>query len=207
MNNLNGSEKQIAWATDIRKEFIEKTKADMKSADKNDVLDMKAMLKVADNITEAADWINARRNPKIMFFDRADFWEARREIKAAEKPAKKEDSGRKPSIREMLKAKIAEKNGDGASAPTDEEPRIVYDLSDWDFLSKPAEDRPCYLRFTADDKDSGSHAEIITNRHGEGRWLRDSTTGDYIQISGTSQYRLPRTKNALKCQLAFRLRR
>lgn len=64
MNNLNGSEKQIAWATDIRKEFIEKTKADMKSADKNDVLDMKAMLKVADNITEAADWINARRNPQ-----------------------------------------------------------------------------------------------------------------------------------------------
>lgn len=40
MNNLNGSEKQIAWATDIRKEFIEKTKADMKSADKNDVLDI-----------------------------------------------------------------------------------------------------------------------------------------------------------------------
>ena len=73
MNNLNGSEKQIAWATDIRREFIEKTKADMKSADKNDVLDMKAMLKVADNITEAADWINARRNVKIMFFDRADF--------------------------------------------------------------------------------------------------------------------------------------
>ena len=64
MNNLNGSEKQIAWATDIRREFIEKTKADMKSADKNDVLDMKAMLKVADNITEAADWINARRNVK-----------------------------------------------------------------------------------------------------------------------------------------------
>ena len=31
MNNLNGSEKQIAWATDIRREFIEKTKADMKS--------------------------------------------------------------------------------------------------------------------------------------------------------------------------------
>lgn len=26
MNNLNGSEKQIAWATDIRREFIEKTK-------------------------------------------------------------------------------------------------------------------------------------------------------------------------------------
>lgn len=115
MNNLNGSEKQIAWATDIRKEFIEKTQADMKSADKNDVLDMKAMLKVADNITEAADWINARRNPKIMFFNRADFWEARREIKAAEKPAEKEDSGRKPSIRDMLKAKIAEKNGAGAS--------------------------------------------------------------------------------------------
>lgn len=145
MTHLNGSEKQVAWATDIRKEFIEKTKADMKSADKNDVLDMKAMLKVADNITEAADWINARRNVRIMFFDRADFWEARREIKAAEKPAEKEDSG--------------------------------------------------------------SHAEIITNRHGEGRWLRDSTTGDYIQISGTSQYRLPRTKNALECQLAFRLRR
>lgn len=184
MNNLNGSEKQIAWATDIRKEFLEKTKADMKSA----------------------DWINARRNPKIMFFNRADFREARREIKAAERPAKKEDSGRKPSIRDILKAKIAEKNGDGASAPTDEEPRIVYDLSAWDFLSKPAEDRPCYLRFTADDKDSGSHAEIITNRHGEGRWLRDSTTGDYIQISGTSQYHLPRTENALKCQLAFRLR-
>ena len=122
MNNLNGSEKQVAWATDIRKEFIEKTKADMKSADKNDVLDMKAMLKVADNITEAADWINARRNPKIMFFDRADFREARREIKAAEKPAEKEDSGRKPSIREMLRAKIAEKNGAGASAQTDEEP-------------------------------------------------------------------------------------
>lgn len=105
MNNLNGSEKQIAWATDIRKEFIEKTQADMKSADKNDVLDMKAMLKVADNITEAADWINARRNVKIMFFNRADFWEARREIKAAEKPAEKEDSGRKPSVRDMLKAK------------------------------------------------------------------------------------------------------
>lgn len=206
MSNLNGSEKQVAWATDIRKEFIEKTKADMKSADKNDVLDMKAMLRVADNITEAADWINTRRNPKIMFFDRADFWEARREIKAEERLAKKEDSGRKPSIRDILKAKIAEKNGDGASAPTDEEPRIVYDLSAWDFLSKPAEDRPCYLRFTADDKDSGSHAEIITNRHGEGRWLRDSTTGDYIQISGTSQYHLPRTENALKCQLAFRLR-
>lgn len=206
MNNLNGSEKQIAWATDIREEFIEKTQADMKSADKNDVLDMKAMLKVADNITEAADWINARRNPKIMFFDRTDFWEARKEIKATEKPAEKEDSGRKPSVRDMLKAKIAEKDGDGASAPTDEEPRIVYDLSDWDFFSKPTEDRPTYLRFTADDKDSGGHAEIITNRHGEGRWVRDSTTGDYIQISGTSQYRLPRTKNALECQLAFRLR-
>lgn len=206
MSNLNGSEKQIAWATDIRREFLEKTKADMKSADKNDLLDMKAMLRVADNITEATDWINARRNPKIMFFNRADFREARREIKAAEKPAKKEDSGRKPSVRDMLKAKIAEKNGDGASAPTDEEPRIVYDLSAWDFLSKPAEDRPTYLRFTADDKDSGSHAEIITNRHGEGRWVRDSTTGDYIQISGTSQYRLPRTENALKCQLALRLR-
>lgn len=115
MNNLNGSEKQIAWATDIRKEFIEKTQADMKSADKNDVLDMKAMLKVADNITEAADWINARRNVKIMFFDRADFWEARREIRAAEKLAEKEDSGRKPSVRDMLKAKIAEKDGGGAS--------------------------------------------------------------------------------------------
>lgn len=115
MNNLNGSEKQVAWANDIRKEFIEKTKADMKSADKNDLLDMKAMLKVTDNITEAADWINARRNHKIMFFDRADFWEARREIKAAEKPAKKEDSGRKPSIRDILKAKIAEKDSDGAS--------------------------------------------------------------------------------------------
>ena len=115
MNNLNGSEKQIAWATDIRKEFIEKTKADMRSADKNDVLDMKAMLKVADNITEADDWINARRNVKIMFFDRADFWEARREIKATEKLAEKEDSGKKLSIRDMLKAKIAEKDGDGAS--------------------------------------------------------------------------------------------
>lgn len=115
MSNLNGSEKQIAWAIDIRKEFIEKTKADMKSADKNDVLDMKAMLKVAENITEAADWINARRNVRIMFFDRADFWAARREIKAAEKPAEKEDSGRKPSIRDILKAKIAEKNGAGAS--------------------------------------------------------------------------------------------
>lgn len=115
MNNLNGSEKQIAWATGIRREFIEKTQADMKSADKSDVLDMKAMLKVADNITEAADWINARRNPKIMFFDRADFWEARREIKAAEKPAEKEDSGRRPSIRDILKAKIAEKDGAGAS--------------------------------------------------------------------------------------------
>lgn len=116
MNNLNGSEKQIAWATDIRKEFIEKTKEDMKSADKNDVLDMKAMLKVADNITEADDWINARRNVKIMFFDRADFWAARREIKATEKLAKKEDSGRKLSIRDMLKAKIAKEDGDGASA-------------------------------------------------------------------------------------------
>lgn len=115
MNNLNGSEKQVAWATDIRKEFIEKTKADMKSADKNDVLDMKAMLKVADNITEAADWINARRNVKIMFFDRADFWAARREIKATEKLAKKEDSGKKLSIRDMLKAKIAKEDGDGAS--------------------------------------------------------------------------------------------
>ena len=115
MNNLNGSEKQVAWATDIRKEFIEKTKAGMRSADKNDVLDMKAMLKVADNITEAADWINARRNVKIMFFDRADFWEARREIKATEKQADKEDSGRKLSIRDMLKAKIAEKDGGGAS--------------------------------------------------------------------------------------------
>lgn len=115
MSDLNGSEKQIAWATDIRREFIEKTKADMKSADKNDVLDMKAMLKVADNITEAADWINARRNVKIMFFDRTDFWEARREIKAAEKLAEKEDSGRKLSIRDMLKVKIAEKDGDGAS--------------------------------------------------------------------------------------------
>ena len=115
MNNLNGSEKQIAWATDIRKEFIEKTKADMKSADKNDVLDMKAMLKVADNITEADDWINARRNVKIMFFDRADFRAARREIKATEKLAEKEDSGKKLSIRDMLKAKIAEKDGDGAS--------------------------------------------------------------------------------------------
>ena len=112
---LEGSAKQIAWATDIRKEFIEKTKADMKSADKNDVLDMKAMLKVADNITEADDWINARRNVKIMFFDRADFWEARREIKATEKLAEKEDSGKKLSIRDMLKAKIAEKDGDGAS--------------------------------------------------------------------------------------------
>lgn len=112
---LEGSAKQVAWATDIRKEFIEKTKADMKSADKNDVLDMRAMLKVADNVTEADDWINARRNPKIMFFDRADFWEARREIKAAEKLAKKEDSGRKPSIRDMLKAKIAKEDGDGAS--------------------------------------------------------------------------------------------
>ena len=50
-----------------------------------------------------------------MFFDRADFWEARREIKAAEKLAKKEDSGRKPSIRDMLKAKIAEKDSAGAS--------------------------------------------------------------------------------------------
>lgn len=206
MTHLNGSEKQVAWATDIRKEFIKKTKADMKSADKNDVLDMKAMLKVADNITEAADWINARRNVRIMFFDRADFWEARREIKAAEKPAEKEDSGRKPSVRDMLKAKIAEKDGGGASVPTGEEPRIVYDLSDWDFFSEPAEDRPCHLRFMADDKEDGRHAEIITNRHGEGRWVRDSTTGDYIQISGTSQYRLPRTKNALKCQLAFRLR-
>lgn len=116
MNTLNGSEKQIAWATGIRKEFIEKTKADMKSADKNDVLDMKAMLEVADNITEAADWINARRNVKIMFFDRADFWAARREIKAAEKPEKKEDSGKKLSIRDMLKAKIAKEDGDGASA-------------------------------------------------------------------------------------------
>lgn len=115
MTHLNGSEKQVAWATDIRKEFIEKTQADMKSADKNDVLDMKAMLKVADNITEAADWINARRNPKIMFFDRTDFWEARREIKATEKLAKKEDSGKKPSIRDILKAKIAEKDGAGAS--------------------------------------------------------------------------------------------
>lgn len=112
---LEGSAKQVAWATDIRKEFIEKTKADMKSADKNDVLDMKAMLKVADNITEADDWINARRNVKIMFFDRADFWEARREIKATEKLAEKEDSGKKLSIRDMLKAKIAEKDGDGAS--------------------------------------------------------------------------------------------
>lgn len=112
---LEGSAKQVAWANDIRKEFIEKTKADMRSADKNDVLDMKAMLKVADNITEADDWINARRNVKIMFFDRADFWEARREIKAAEKLAEKEDSGKKLSIRDMLKAKIAEKDGDGAS--------------------------------------------------------------------------------------------
>lgn len=112
---LEGSAKQVAWATDIRKEFIEKTKADMRSADKNDVLDMKAMLKVADNITEADDWINARRNVKIMFFDRADFWEARREIKATEKLAEKEDSGKKLSIRDMLKAKIAEKDGDGAS--------------------------------------------------------------------------------------------
>lgn len=115
MNNLNGSEKQVAWATGIRKEFIEKTKADMKSADKNDLLDMKAMLKVTDNITEAADWINARRNPKIMFFDRADFWEARREIKAAEKPAKRRIPAGKPSIRDILKAKIAEKDSDGAS--------------------------------------------------------------------------------------------
>lgn len=62
MTHLNGSEKQVAWATDIRKEFIEKTKADMKSADKNDVLDMKAMLKVADNITEAADWISVHQS-------------------------------------------------------------------------------------------------------------------------------------------------
>lgn len=151
MTHLNGSEKQVAWATDIRKEFIEKTKANMKSAEK-------------------------------------------------------EDSGRKPSVRDILKAKIAEKDGGGASAPTDEEPRIVYDLSDWDFFSEPAEDRPCHVRFMADDKEDGRRAEIITNRHGEGRWVRDSTTGDYIQISGTSQYRLPRTKNALKCQLAFRLR-
>ena len=151
MTHLNGSEKQVAWATDIRKEFIEKTKADMKSAEK-------------------------------------------------------EDSGRKPSVRDILKAKIAEKDGGGASAPTDEEPRIVYDLSDWDFFSEPVEDRPCHVRFMADDKEDGRRAEIITNRHGEGRWVRDSTTGDYIQISGTSQYRLPRTKNALKGQLAFRLR-
>ena len=60
MTHLNGSEKQVAWATDIRKEFIEKTKADMKSAEK-------------------------------------------------------EDSGRKPSVRDILKAKIAEKDGAGAS--------------------------------------------------------------------------------------------
>lgn len=60
MNNLNGSEKQVAWATDIRKKLIEK-------------------------------------------------------IKATEKLAKKEDSGKKLSIRDMLKAKIAKEDGDGAS--------------------------------------------------------------------------------------------
>lgn len=120
---------------------------------------------------------------------------------------KKERAAEAEARKNKEAAMIVEKLGNDASAPTDEEPRIVYDLSAWDFLSKPAEDRPTYLRFTADDKDSGSHAEIITNRHGEGRWLRDSATGDYIQISGTSQYRLPRTENALKCQLALRLGR
>ena len=159
------------------------------------------MLKVADNITEAADWINARRNVKIMFFDRADFREARREIKAAEKPAERRiPAGNRASAKcsgeDRQKERCRRFRPDGRRAAHRLRPLGLG------LLLQPAEDRPTYLRFTADDKDSGSHAEIITNRHGEGRWLRDSTTGDYIQISGTSQYRLPRTKNALECQLA-----
>jgi len=207
MNNLNGSEKQIAWATDIRKEFIEKTKADMRSADKNDVLDMKAMLKVADNITEAADWINARRNIKSC---------------SSTEPTSGRPEGRSRPRRSRQKRRIPAGSRASVTCSRQKSPKRTvtaipprrtksHASSTTSQTGTPSPslrktDRPiCGSRPMT--RIPAAMSEIITNRHGEGRWVRDSTTGDYIQISGTSQYRLPRTKNALKCQLAFRLRR
>lgn len=93
--DLQGSEKQIAWANDIRANFVEETQrnlADLQSenstfkesyeraygsyADVNmqrDVTDMKAALSVVGNVTEARDWIDGRRSPMKMLTQRPDF--------------------------------------------------------------------------------------------------------------------------------------
>lgn len=121
--DLQGSEKQIAWANDIRANFVEETQrnlADLQSenstfkesyeraygsyADVNmqrDVTDMKAALSVVGNVTEARDWIDGRRSPMKMLTQRPDFALAKENIRRIA-PKKKSSSKKKPSILEML---------------------------------------------------------------------------------------------------------
>lgn len=57
-----------------------------------------------------------------------------------------------------------------------------------------------YCEITATDE-RGNTARIITNRVGEGLFIR-MKDGTYHQVKGTLQYRLPGSKSAIRRQLA-----
>lgn len=132
MTNLQGTEKQIAWAEEIKAKFIEDTEAklaDLQSenptsresykraygdfADINmrrDAIAMEAALSVVGNISEAREWIDGRQNPMRMVEQRLDFTLAKESIRRSTPKKQKADSQKKPSILEILRAQQAKQD-------------------------------------------------------------------------------------------------
>lgn len=125
---LQGTEKQVAWANDIRSGFVDDTKAklsDLQSGNskykdnyvkaygekfaeaemKRDVTDLKAALNVVGNVTSASDWIDGRRSPMIMLSHRKDFSDAQDSIRNSETRKKNGSASKTPkkSILQILR--------------------------------------------------------------------------------------------------------
>lgn len=66
-----------------------------------------------------------------------------------------------------------------------------------DNFAQEASERPYYMSFKVLWRESGEVlAEIITNKAGNGRWIR--TDCDYRQVAGTAQYSIPRSESGIR---------
>lgn len=77
---------------------------------------------------------------------------------------------------------------------------LTFDLGNWEWFESPEPERPDRLTFGVADGD-GREYRIITNRYGEGKWVLDKDSCEYVQVAGTCQYRLPDTREELRDEL------
>ena len=71
-----------------------------------------------------------------------------------------------------------------------------YEFSD---AMLPKDERPHYCHIVAES--DTARLDFYVNRNLEGLWVRDERTGDYKQIRGTMQYRLPSSADGIRKKL------